>query len=92
MSKIVGIDLGTTNSKDKKLFARRFLFGSKFNSHNIGNNNQSTGNQEQSSPNLGTINNGVKLFSCHNDFVIASTLAKIQSCYNNYERILDKPE
>lgn len=56
MAKIVGID--------RKLFMRRF-FGSKFNSHNIGNNSQSNSNDKQSITNLSTIDNRVKLFSSH---------------------------
>ena len=59
MAKIVGIDLG------KKLFMRTLSLGSKFNSHNIGNNNQSSGNPEQSCSNLGTSKYSVKLISSH---------------------------
>lgn len=64
MAKIVGIDLGITNRK--KLFGRRF-FRSKFNSHDIGNNNQRGRNPEQDTSNLGTIENFIELFCVHCD-------------------------
>ncbi len=69
MSKIVGIDLGTTNTTRRKLFIRRFTLGSKFNSHNIGNNDQRGCNPEQGTSNLGTIKNFIKLFCSHKDIM-----------------------
>ena len=86
MAKIVGIDLGTIN---KKLFMR--FFGSKFNSHNIGNNDQSTGNPEQSGSYLSTIEYLIKLIRVHIEKwsnAIARTILTIA----NMSEVVNVPE
>ena len=94
MAKIVGIDLGTTK---RKLFMSRFLFGSKFNSHNIGNNDQRGRNPEQSGSNLGTIKNLIELFWIHCDNLsqtiatINDTIAKANAFVNLVASRLTNP-
>ena len=92
MSKIVGIDLGTTS-----LFAGRFFLGKEFNSHNVGNDGQSSSNYKQGRTDRGTINNVTKLFRSHFENlskIIATskdTIANVTARVNVAGSILIKP-